>query len=183
MKAKWLSGLRANLNAGMNPKDAHGIAKVPLAQNTPIGQILMSLGKGIGSVKYGPYNYRKAPVQAIVYLEALLRHTQLLIDGEDFDRDTGYPHVCFMLACADIVADAWINGMLVDNRPLAGRAGELMAALNLKPGQPTRTPEENMEIFRNLLSSARDTRYMLENDTNGKTKRSVPKKQAPRRKK
>jgi hypothetical protein len=146
----------------MNPKDIYGFAKVPLTLNSPMAEILCAMGFKIGAEKYGEYNYRVAKVQSRVYLEALRRHVTLLLDGEDFDRDTGYPHLCFVLACASIVADAWLNGFLIDTRPLPGRAGELIAALNQKPGEPPRTPDENMEIFRRLLKTPRDTRFMVE---------------------
>lgn len=157
-----IRGIRPSTEIGQNPKDNYGLAKVPLSLNSPIGQILMAIGKKVGAQKYGEYNYRVAKVQSRVYLEALQRHTTLLLDGEDFDRDTGYPHICFVLACADIVADAWVNGYLIDTRPLPGRAGELMALLNEKPNAPPRTPEENMQLFRNLLGAERQTDFMMD---------------------
>ncbi len=159
-KPTKVRGIRPTDEAGVNPKDTYGLAKVPLTLNSPIGQILMAMGKKIGAQKYGEYNYRVAKVQSRVYLEALLRHNQLLLDGEDFDRDTGYPHICFVLACGDIVADAWINGHLIDTRPLPGRAGELVAMLNEQPGDVARTPEDIMEMFRGFLQAPRDTRFM-----------------------
>lgn len=161
-KPKVISGLRPTAEKGTNPKDVFGFAKVPLILNTPTGEILQAVGKKIGAIKYGPYNYRVAKVQAGVYLEALKRHTTLLIDGEDFDRDTGYPHICFILATADIVADAWVNGFLIDNRPVPGRAGELMALLNEKPGDKPKTREEIMELFRHLIPAERDTTFTME---------------------
>jgi hypothetical protein len=161
-KAERVVGIRPTSESGMNPKDIYGLAKVPLSLNSIPGQILMAMGKKIGAIKYGEYNYRVAKVQGRVYLEALQRHTGLLLDGEDFDRDTGYPHICFILACADIVADAWVNGFLIDTRPLPSRAGELMALLNEKPGEAPRTPDQIMDLFRGFINSERDTTYMME---------------------
>jgi hypothetical protein len=162
VKPERVVGIRPTNEAGMNPKDIYGHAKVPLSLNSPPAQVLMAIGKKVGAIKYGEYNYRVAKVQSRIYLEALQRHTLLLLDGEDFDRDTGYPHICFILACADIVADAWVNGHLIDTRPIAGRTGELVALLNEKPGDEPRTPEQNMELFRKFINSSRDTTYMME---------------------
>lgn len=162
VKPQRVIGIRPSTETGMNPKDIYGIAKVPLSLNTPTGQILMAMGKKIGAIKYGEYNHRVAKVQSRVYLEAWQRHTLLYLDGEDFDRDTGYPHICFILACADIVADAWANGHLIDTRPVPGRSGELIAMLNEVPGQATRTPAEIMELFRDFRRRPADRTYSEE---------------------
>lgn len=180
VKPKRIVGIRPNNEPtnGMNPKDIYGLAKVPLSLNGVPAKILMAIGKKIGAIKYGEYNYRVAKVQSRIYLEALQRHTDLFLDGEDFDRDTGYPHICFILACADIVADAWTNGFFIDTRPIASRAGELMAMLNEKPGDPPRTVEQNMELFRTFMNSPRDTRFMLEHKPIQAGKRSKGKHRA-----
>lgn len=171
-KPQRVIGIRPSKEVGTNPKDVYGIAKVPLSLNTPTGQIMMAMGKKIGAIKYGEYNHRVAKVQSRVYLEAWQRHTLLYLDGEDFDRDTGYPHICFILACADIVADAWANGHLIDTRPVPGRAGELIAMLNETPGAEARTPEQIMELFRDFRRSEPDRRYSEE----GATKKATVKK-------
>lgn len=174
-KPQRVVGIRPTSESGMNPKDIYGIAKVPLSLNTPTGQIMMAMGKKIGAIKYGEYNHRVAKVQSRIYLEAWQRHTLLYLDGEDFDRDTGYPHICFILATADIVADAWANGHLIDTRPVPGRAGELIAMLNETPGAPTRTPEQIMELFRDFKRRPADRTYS-EEGTGQKAQVSVGRK-------
>lgn len=162
MKPQRVIGIRPSSEKGMNPKDIYGLAKIPLDLNTPTGQIFMAIGKKIGAIKYGEYNHRVAKVQSRVYLGALQRHTLLYLDGEDFDRDTGYPHLCFILACTDIVADAWANGHLIDTRPIPGRAGELIAMLNEKPGDKVKTPDDIMKLFKQFTRTPRETRFMMD---------------------
>lgn len=142
---KWISGLRPTNEVGSNPKDELGMLKVPLGLVSPTASVLQALCMQDGSEKYGPYNYRVAKVQALIYLEACKRHLDALIDGEDFDTNTGKPHVGYALATLQIYADAWINGHLIDNRPLPGSAGELMYMFTRSPGDAELTPKEIQE--------------------------------------
>lgn len=110
----------------------------------------MALGLGNGAKKYGPFNWRVEPVQGRVYLEAAMRHLLLLLDGEDFDRDTGIHHGAFVLSTVAIYLDAMVQGTLIDNRALVGRTGDLVALFNKIPGQE-RTPLELEQGLRNLI--------------------------------
>lgn len=110
----------------------------------------MALGLGNGAKKYGPFNWRVEPVQGRVYLEAAMRHLLLLLDGEDFDRDTGIHHGAFVLSTMAIYLDAMVQGTLIDNRSLAGRTGDLVALFNNTPGQE-RTPLELTQGLRDLI--------------------------------
>jgi hypothetical protein len=138
----FINGLRPTTEEGTNPKDQFGVEKVPLALIPGTAQVLQAMCMGDGAEKYGPYNYRVSKVQALIYLEAVLRHVHALIDGEDFDSMTGYPHIGYVMATASIYADAWVNGFLIDNRPVPGMTPELMALYNHIPGQPRKTAEE-----------------------------------------
>ena len=151
---KLVVGLReskANVT-GNNPKDRYGLAKVPFSLIPQSALVFMALGLGNGAKKYGPFNWRVEPVQGRVYLEAAMRHLLLLLDGEDFDRDTGIHHGSFVLSTMAIYLDAMVQGTLIDNRALAGRTGDLVALFNQLPGQD-RTPLELEEGLRKLIPS------------------------------
>lgn len=141
---KLISGLRPSLanTQGNNPKDRMGLAKVPLSLIPQTAKVFMAMGLGEGARKYGPYNWRVEPVQSRIYLEAAERHLSLLLDGEDFDRDTGIHHGAFILSTIAIYLDAMVHGTLIDNRPLAGRTGDLVAFFNRTPDALPRTKEE-----------------------------------------
>lgn len=134
---------------GNNPKDRYGLAKVPLSLIPSSAKVFMAMGLGEGARKYGPFNWRVEPVQSRIYLEAAMRHLELLLDGEDFDRDTGLHHGCFVLSSMAIYLDAMVYGSLIDNRALPGRTGDLVAFFNKKPGEE-RTPEQLREGFKQL---------------------------------
>lgn len=116
----------------------------------------MAMALANGAKKYGPFNWRVEPVQGRIYLEAAERHLNLLLDGEDFDRDTGIHHGAFVLSTIAIYLDAMVHGTLIDNRPLAGRTGDLVAFFNRTPGQE-RTRDELRDGFINLLKGPRPT--------------------------
>lgn len=144
--------------------------KLPLLLVSPTASALQALCMQDGAEKYGPYNYRVAKVQAFIYLEAAKRHIDALIDGEDFDQKTGKPHIGYLLATAQIYADAWINGYLIDNRPSKGSAGDIISAFSRSPGQPELTPEQ---IKRTILKLVRANNRRTQ--TRPRRKRSSPK--------
>jgi hypothetical protein len=108
------------------------------------------MGLKIGAQKYGPFNWRVEPVQGRVYLEAALRHLLLLLDGEDYDRDTGLHHAAFVLSTVAIFLDSLVQGTQIDNRALPGRTGDLVAFFNDVPGQQ-KSREELVSGFKALL--------------------------------
>jgi hypothetical protein len=135
---------------GNNPKDRYGLAKVPFSLTPSTAIVMMSMGLKEGARKYGPFNWRVEPVQGRVYLEAALRHLLLLLDGEDFDRDTGVHHSAFILSTIAIFVDSLVHGTQIDNRALPGRTGDLVAFFNDAPGV-TKTKEELMQGFAKLV--------------------------------
>lgn len=152
MKPKLVVGLRksrANIQ-GNNPKDRYGLAKVPFSLIPSSASVFMALGLKHGAQKYGPFNWRVEPVQGRVYLEAAKRHLELLLDGEDFDRDTGLHHGAFILSTIAIYLDAMVCGTLIDNRALPGRTGDLVAFFNELPGV-TKTKQELIDGFKALV--------------------------------
>jgi hypothetical protein len=135
---------------GNNPKDRYGLAKVPFSLIPESASVFLALGLKHGARKYGPFNWRVEPVQGRVYLEAARRHLALLLDGEDFDRDTGVHHGAFILSTIAIYMDAMVNCTLIDNRALPGRTGDLVAFFNELPGTE-RTKAELIEGFKALV--------------------------------
>lgn len=136
-----ISGLRETSQAGTNPKEEFGFAKTPMAYVPESALVGMALAMKNG-MKYGPYNYRKIPMQGLTLLDACKRHTSALIDGEDYDPKTGIPHAFFIMTTIAIYVDCWMRGTLIDNRPIAGVAGDMISLFNDEPGDPPKTPEE-----------------------------------------
>lgn len=184
-KPELIVGLRKSLanTQGNNPKDRYGLSKVPFSLIPQPAKVLMAMGLSIGAEKYGPYNWRVEPVQGRIYLEAAERHLNLLLDGEDFDRDTGIHHGAFVLSTIAIYIDAMVHGTLIDNRPLAGRTGDLVAFFNRIPGQ-SRTKDELQEGFKQLLAPIRHQivtadNFIVETDDSGRVKKVLGKVAKP----
>jgi hypothetical protein len=145
-------GLRPNIAniTGNNPKDRFGLAKVPFSLIPSTSLVLMAMGLKIGARKYGPFNWRVESVQGRIYLEAALRHLLLLLDGEDYDRDTGLHHGAFVLSTMAIFIDTLVHGRQIDNRALPGRTGDLVHFFNDMPGSE-KSPTQLIQGFKALL--------------------------------
>jgi nucleoside 2-deoxyribosyltransferase len=117
-----------------NPKDAVARTKPPLELIPPSALIHEAMAFRDGAIvkEYGPYNWRKTKVKAMVYLGAALRHICDLIDGEDFASDSGVHHAGHGRACLGIFLDAQENGNLIDDRPPKGNAPKLIERLTAK---------------------------------------------------
>jgi hypothetical protein len=137
----------------------------------------MAMGLGVGAGKYGPYNWRKEPVQSRVYLEAAERHLNLLLDGEDIDRDTGIHHGAFILSTIAIYLDAMVYGTLIDNRPMPGNTADLVAFFNRTPGE-ARTPSDLSKGFMKLFTDHFEQTKPTTKTTPDKGRRAAPKEQA-----
>lgn len=100
-----------------NPKDAIGGSKLPLDLVPDTGIAYAALAFLEGALKYGKFNWRISGVRWSVYESALKRHMIKVKEGEWNDPVTGVPHIGSMLACLMIAADAYENGMMIDDRP------------------------------------------------------------------
>ncbi len=109
-----------------NPKDALGVKKAPLRFVPPALAILASDAMADGAAKYGPFNWRETAVRMTVYLEAIERHLAALKDGQDRAEDSGHLHLSHITACCAIIADAAGIGKLIDDRPVAGPAADML---------------------------------------------------------
>lgn len=117
-----------------NPKDIIGIKKPRLSLIPPSALIYESLAMGDGAVKYGPYNWRDKKVLLSVYIDALKRHVDSFWDGEFLTRDSGVPHLGAARACLGIIIDALETGCLMDDRPIPGKASDLIDRYTKKSG-------------------------------------------------
>lgn len=117
-----------NMKPAENPKTRAGAAKPALISVIPTAALL-HLGEvmKLGANKYGAFNWRDTPVPAETYMDAAMRHLLSWQDGESVDPESGMSHLAHVMACCAIIIDAQENGMLDDNRPKAGRVGEMIS--------------------------------------------------------
>jgi hypothetical protein len=109
-----------------NPKQAYGDKKVPLQLIPATSLIHEAMALKEGARKYNPFNWRRDPVEALTYVGACLRHLLAWQDGQELDPETGNHHLGHAKACLGIILDAQATGNLIDNRPLKGKAAELL---------------------------------------------------------
>jgi len=100
-----------------NPKDKVGMMKpqLHLIPSTALIHEARAMENGVG--KYGPWNWRKQPVNATVYVSACLRHVLAWMEGEERAADSGVHHLGHARACLGILLDAMEHGCLNDDRP------------------------------------------------------------------
>ena len=119
-----------------NPKQAYGDRKIPLALVPSTALILQAEAHAVGANKYGPFNWRDTPVEAMTYAHAALRHLHTWIDGEEIDPESGKTHLGHAIASLNILIDAASIGHLIDNRPKSAPTGELLRAKAISPTPP-----------------------------------------------
>jgi hypothetical protein len=124
----WINkDVRVTDRPDTNPKSAFGIQKPPMHLIPAPAMIQTAMVFKLGAAKYGPYNWRHTSVAASVYVSAAQRHLASWHDGESLDPESGQPHLAHVIACAAILLDAMAGGNLIDDRPPAGCAGEMIA--------------------------------------------------------
>ena len=111
---------------GENPKDRVGAAKPPLHLIPAGAEIAEAVVMGLGAEKYGPFNWRFQKVRATVYFAATRRHLAQWLDGQDDDPESGISHLAHARASLGILLDAIATGNVIDDRPPAGAASELI---------------------------------------------------------
>lgn len=124
--------VKDTIGGSLNPKDAQGVAKVPL-HHVP-SQVMMEVGLAMmeGARKYGSHNYRIAGVRTSVYYDALQRHVMAFWEGQDNDPDSGLSHITKAIATLVVLRDAYITGNVVDDRPPATQNVKWVEYLNAK---------------------------------------------------
>lgn len=99
-----------------NPKDTIGNNKLPLHLFSAAGVAMGCLGKLDGALKYGRNNIRGTVIRYTIYLDAIKRHCDALLEGEDEDIESGLHHLCHILAGGDILAESLAGGTVIDDR-------------------------------------------------------------------
>lgn len=110
-----------------NPKAIYGRAKPSLGLIPGAAMIEEAGVYQLGAEKYGPFNWRKDPVESMTYVHATLRHLYSWVDGENLDPESRRSHLAHARACLGILIDAEANGKLIDDRPYIGVSAELIA--------------------------------------------------------
>ena len=120
-------GILATSNT--NPKQALGLSSIPMNLLSPLACAYGSLGKLNGKLKYGGSNFIGTEVIMSIYMDAIRRHLDGIMAGEEFDPADGVPHFGAMLANIDIILCARAGGTLIDDRPLLKGYREEMSKL------------------------------------------------------
>ena len=115
-----------------NPKDALGRRKPSITDIPATALLHESMAMTQGREKYGAYNWRATTVSNKVYVDAMYRHLARYFDGETIDPESCAHHLGHVRACAGNILDAEENGTLVDDRPLSGKASEMIERLTKK---------------------------------------------------
>lgn len=115
--------------ADTNPKQALGLSSIPMNLLSPLACAYGSLGKLNGKLKYGGSNFIGTEVIMSIYMDAIRRHLDGIMAGEEFDPADGVPHFGAMLANIDIILCARAGGTLIDDRPLLKGYREEMSKL------------------------------------------------------
>lgn len=115
-----------------NPKAVYGRAKPSMGLVPGSAMIEEAAVFQLGATKYGPFNWRKDPVESMTYVHAAMRHLYSWLDGEDTDYESGQSHLAHARACLGIIIDAGCGGTLIDDRPYAGTSAALIA-MKTKP--------------------------------------------------
>lgn len=100
-----------------NPKDLVGAHKISVSLLPATGILQGAEVMKHGADKYGAYNWRDKRVQALIYADAIMRHTLEWVEGSDQDEDSKLHPLAHVLANAAIVLDAIKYDNLIDNRP------------------------------------------------------------------
>lgn len=103
-----------------NPKTAYGKAKPPMQYVPPVALLELGLVMEHGASKYGPMNWRKDPISASTFYDALMRHAFQYWDGADLDLESRRNNLAHIMSCCAILLDAQAGGSLIDDRPKSG---------------------------------------------------------------
>lgn len=91
--------------------------KVPLSLLSPVAKAHWAHAQFAGMTKYGAWNWRIAGVRASIYLDAIDRHRDAFLSGEELDPVDLTHHLGNIMACCGILLDALAAGKLIDDRP------------------------------------------------------------------
>lgn len=101
-----------------DPKKQCGDMKPQLHLIPPAGNEEQAKALMLGARKYGERNWLSNQVDMTTYLSAMKRHIDAVLDGEDFDPESGAHHLGHVMAGCSIILDARRHKTLVDDRRL-----------------------------------------------------------------
>lgn len=110
------SGYKPVINP-TDPKGEAGSKKAPMWLLPPFALEETAWVHGLGSAKYGPWNWVKTKVCASTYISAIMRHLMAWHKRQDNDDESGKSHLAHIAACVNILMDAQHKGCLDDDRP------------------------------------------------------------------
>lgn len=99
-----------------NPKNIASSVRVALTLVSPIAQLHCADAMMDGADKYDPYNWRAKKIAIRSYADAIKRHLDAYMEGEDVASDSGCKHLGHIMAGAAILLDAEAHGCIVDDR-------------------------------------------------------------------
>lgn len=99
-----------------NPKGVAARNKVSASLVPEIAIIELAQAFRNGSLKYGPFNWRKEEIATSVYLDAIERHLMLYRAGQDVASDSALSHLTHIMSSCAILIDAELQGSLIDDR-------------------------------------------------------------------
>ena len=101
----------------VNPKQLQATRdqKVPLHLLEPVANAEIAKALAHGAHKYGRRNFYQTPILATVYVGALRRHTDAILDGELVDPDSGLSHWAHIGANVHVALAAMKAGTFVDD--------------------------------------------------------------------
>lgn len=136
-----------------NPKTLVGQLKVPTMSVLPPASIIYEAAalrhgayfaprRDREEPGYGPYNWRDQPIEAMIYVDATMRHLMSYVDGQDLDPDSLVHHLGHAKAALGILIDAIENRTVIDDRPKvrSQAASRLLAELRRSP--PSEPPPD-----------------------------------------
>ena len=98
-----------------NPKLKSGTAKLDYSVVPDTAEVEWVKCHAHGDAKYGYHNWRETGVDVRTYYSALRRHLAAFLSGEKIDRDSGAHQLGHVMACAAIMLDADVKGVLINN--------------------------------------------------------------------
>ena len=109
-----------------NPKKRFGAQKPDISLVPPASILHEAMALEAGARKYGAYNFRHDPVEAMTYVAAAMRHLMNWLDGEEYcDDDPTVHNLGAAKAGLGILLDSLENNLLIDNRPPKGASSQV----------------------------------------------------------
>ena len=115
-----------------NPKAAQGRKKARYFFVPAIFSAVVGVVMELGARKYGPFNWRAAPIKSSDYIDAIHRHIDAWADGQDLDPESKTTHLAHVAASCAILIDAQAVGALIDDRAKSGQVTALFEKMSGK---------------------------------------------------